>query len=208
MKLGKIYKITNIVNNKIYIGQTIRDLNTRFKQHCYREGCKYLHNAILKYGKANFKIELIEEVPIEVLDEREIYWISKYNSTKRSIGYNIYFGGKLGNTYRSKLNNAETELLLEMEKQGISHVEIGKRFNIDRKTVTFILKRNTEYSNKRVQLWDRNDLDDIKLFILNNNPTMKQVCNRYKIGRNTLKVFTDSFNYRFLTSSERRKLRI
>lgn len=66
MKLGKIYRITNLVNNKIYIGQTIRDLKVRFKQHCYKKGCTYLHNAILKYGKENFKIELIEEVPVEI----------------------------------------------------------------------------------------------------------------------------------------------
>ena len=59
MKLGKIYKITNLVNSKIYIGQTIRSLKERFRQHIYKQGCTYLHNAILKYGKENFKIELM-----------------------------------------------------------------------------------------------------------------------------------------------------
>lgn len=95
-----------------------------------------------------------------------------------------------------------------MEKQGISHIEIGKRFNIDRKTVTSILRRNTKYFNKRVPLYKRNDLNEIKEYILNYNPIMKEVCNKFKIGRNTLKEFTDSFNYRFLTYNERRKLRI
>lgn len=208
MKLGKIYKITNLDNSKIYIGQTIRDLKVRFKQHCCRKDCTYLHNAILKYGSDNFKIELIEEVPIEDLDSREIYWISHYNSTDTSKGYNICYGGKLGNSYRSKLTEDETKQLIEMEKQGVSHTEIGERFNINRKTVTFILKRNTGYTNKRVPLNERKDLNQIKEFILTANPTMKQVCDKFKIGRNTLKKFTDSFNYKFPTFKERIKSRI
>lgn len=208
MKLGKIYKITNLVNNKIYIGQTIRDLSIRFKQHCKREGCPYLHNAILRYGKDNFKIELIEEVPITDLDKREIYWISFFKSTEKEIGYNLYYGGKLGNSYRSKLTDAETERLIEMEKSGISHIKIGEHFNIDRKTVTYILRRHINYCSKRVKIEYRTDLEEMKSYILQNNPTMKQVCNKFKIGRNTLKSFADSFNYKFIPSYERRKSRI
>ena len=66
---GIIYKVTNLVNNKIYIGQTERTLKERWEQHKYKEGCRHLHNAILKYGAYNFKIEEIENVPIEDLDE-------------------------------------------------------------------------------------------------------------------------------------------
>lgn len=60
-QFGIIYKITNLVNNKVYIGQTERTLKERWGQHKYSKGCKYLHNAILKYGAESFKIEEIEK---------------------------------------------------------------------------------------------------------------------------------------------------
>ncbi len=65
---GKIYKITNKVNGKIYVGQTIKTLEERFQKHCWgtTEKDKYhlnmaIKKAIKKYGKENFIIELIEE---------------------------------------------------------------------------------------------------------------------------------------------------
>ena len=79
MKLtGIIYKITNIINNKVYIGQTVNTIKQRWNKHCHSNGCRSLYNAILKYGKENFNIEIIETLPIEELDEREIYWINYY----------------------------------------------------------------------------------------------------------------------------------
>lgn len=207
-KFGYIYKITNLINSKIYIGQTIRSLQCRFNQHIYRSGCIYLHNAIKKYGKENFKIEEIEYISTDLLDEREIYWINYYNSTNKDIGYNILKGGKLGQTGIFKLTEEETSLLIEMDRNNVSHIKIGEYFNINRKTVTFILKRNINYTNKRVQLEERNDLKEIKEYIINNNPTMKEVCDKFRIGRNTLSKLAKSINYHFLTYNERLKLGI
>ena len=75
--MGYIYKITNTINNKIYIGQTVQSLNMRWNKNTYdaKVNCDNLHrplyNAFRKYGMDNFKIELIEEVPNEKLNERE-----------------------------------------------------------------------------------------------------------------------------------------
>lgn len=94
MKTGYIYKITNKINNKIYIGQTIRDPEIRFDEHLYEtRGHSRLHNAIQKYGRQNFYYEIIEQPEISQLDTREQYWISFYNSTNDDIGYNICYGG-------------------------------------------------------------------------------------------------------------------
>ena len=59
---GKVYKITNIVNNKVYIGQTIQSLSTRFSRHKQTKEmrCPHLANAIDKYGVNNFTIEQID----------------------------------------------------------------------------------------------------------------------------------------------------
>ena len=85
--LGKIYKITNHINGKIYVGQTTKSLKERFQKHCWgtTENDSYhlnmaIKKAIKKYGKENFTIELIEEVEAAKLDEREVYWISFYDS--------------------------------------------------------------------------------------------------------------------------------
>ena len=91
--LGKIYKITNKINGKVYIGQTTKSLKERFQKHCWNTGKTDLYHfnmaikkAIKKYGKNNFTIELIEEINKEYLDEREVFWISYYDSYNK--GYN------------------------------------------------------------------------------------------------------------------------
>lgn len=88
---GYIYKTTNLVNNKIYIGQ---HKASGFEPAKYIGSGVILDNAIKKYGLENFKNELICICySKEELDSKEIYYINLYNSTDRLIGYNIQTGG-------------------------------------------------------------------------------------------------------------------
>ena len=98
--MGKIYRIINSVNSKVYIGKTIKSLNTRFSRHLINADKKInrcLYDSINHYGKEAFKIELIEECSDEKLNEREIYWISMYKSNQKGFGYNMTDGGHGGN---------------------------------------------------------------------------------------------------------------
>lgn len=210
MKLnyGIIYKITNKINNKVYIGQTINTLKQRFKGHIYKKGCVYLHNAIVKYGVNNFSIEELEKVERKYLNEREIYWISFYKSNKKEYGYNILSGGNNGRKGLYKLTKVEIDELIKMDQQGISHTEIAQKFNINRKTVTFILKRESDYTSKYTKLKDRKDLNEIADYIINNNPTAKQVREKFRISQATLFKFTKSRNIHFKTHNERVKLNL
>lgn len=89
---GVIYCITNKVNDKKYIGQTI-NFQRRMWEHKYSKTKEsYLKNSIQKYGINNFKFEIIERVKIENLNKREIYWIDFYNTFKGE-GYNLTIGG-------------------------------------------------------------------------------------------------------------------
>lgn len=93
-----IYKITNTINGKSYIGQS-NCIQRRFAQHKSpyeqnRHSNKPLYKAFLKYGIENFKFEIIEECPIEKLNEREQYWISFYKTLTHQNGYNITCGGE------------------------------------------------------------------------------------------------------------------
>lgn len=100
--IGVIYKITNTQNSKIYIGKTTSTIQKRFYAHVYDslknvDNHSHLHNAIRKDGKENFTIEIIDQAnSIEELNEKEIYWISKFNSQDPDIGYNIAKGGEGG----------------------------------------------------------------------------------------------------------------
>lgn len=91
---GIIYKIVNKINNKVYIGQTIRTLEERWKSHFYETVNQKLNTklgkAIRKYGFESFSIEIIEST--EELDSRERYWIDFYQSFGKN-GYNIKIGG-------------------------------------------------------------------------------------------------------------------
>lgn len=93
---GYIYKTTNLVNGKIYIGQKHSSV---FLEEQYLGSSRRLRESIKHYGKENFKVELLEEIETkELMDEREIYWIKYYNSTNKEIGYNISEGGNVNRT--------------------------------------------------------------------------------------------------------------
>jgi group I intron endonuclease len=90
--MGVIYKTTNLINNKIYIGKRIFSKDKFFRNKYYGSG-KLLKVAINKYGLENFNREILEEVDNELLEEKEIYWIKFYNSNNLEIGYNLTIGG-------------------------------------------------------------------------------------------------------------------
>lgn len=91
---GYIYKTTNILNNKIYIGKRKGKFNKN-----YLGSGKYLLNAVNKYGKSNFKVEVIEWCKdLDDQNQKEIYWISKYRNLDTPM-YNISNGGDGGNIY-------------------------------------------------------------------------------------------------------------
>lgn len=98
----QIYLITNLVNQKKYVGQTCQSLNKRWRQHifCARKSVnKPLYNAMNKYGVHNFTIELLETNLTEsTVDERESYYINKYNTFIE--GYNLTTGGQGIHSFR------------------------------------------------------------------------------------------------------------
>ena len=100
-----IYKITNQINGKVYIGQT-NNLERRYKEHWFRYDREQpLYQAFNKYGRENFKMEPIELT--ENYNEREQYWIAFYDSYNKG-GYNATKGGE-ENSQSSRIN----EILLK-----------------------------------------------------------------------------------------------
>jgi len=86
----EIYKITNLINGKIYIGQT-----SRKRKKNYMGSGKLIKLAIKKYGRSKFSKEILEECSnVEELNQKEIFYIKMYNSTDLRFGYNIDIGGR------------------------------------------------------------------------------------------------------------------
>ena len=126
--MGFIYKITNNINNKIYIGKTNRDISTRFQEHIDSSNSinspsynYHLHRAFRKYGIENFSIDKIEEVSEELINERERYWIKYYDSYNN--GYNLTLGGEGNLIYKD-------EDILKLWRQGLSQTEITEQLGI------------------------------------------------------------------------------
>jgi group I intron endonuclease len=97
--ISGIYKITNLLNGKCYIGLSY-NINKRFREHkhhiVHKNGSCHLYHAIDKYGLDNFSFEILKECPIEDLACLEQFFIRVYCSWHPNYGYNKTFGGQKG----------------------------------------------------------------------------------------------------------------
>lgn len=149
MSIG-IYKITNQINGKVYIGQSVH-INQRWNQHRSaafnsndKDYNKYFYCSIRKYGLKNFIFEIIEECKQEELNEKEIYWIKYYDSTNKEKGYNVLSGGNQGGFIY------DYNEIFEKWKKGYTCKELQKIFNCGDQVITAALRANniSEYEVK------------------------------------------------------------
>lgn len=140
-----IYKITNLINNKVYIGQSI-NIQERWKAHRHRpfnsnsvDYDSLLYRAIRKYGLANFRFEVLEECERESLNNREIFYIQKYKSSNPDFGYNISNGGAgiSATDFNSCLKTKDIlEIYKLLETTQLSEQEIAEKFKISQRMVS------------------------------------------------------------------------
>lgn len=134
--MSYIYKITNLINGKEYIGQTSLSIQERFKRHIRDANKKYynnrpLYNAINKYGVENFVIEKLEECSIEEVNQKEIEYINRFNTY--SNGYNATLGGE-GKVI------IDYDEVLKKYQIGLTAGQIAKDMNHNVQQITKILK--------------------------------------------------------------------
>ena len=144
--MNKFYIIKNNINSKVYIGKTQYSIEQRFKEHCNDylkrgEEKRPLYDAMKKYGIENFYIELIEDnISDQEINEKEIFYIKKYNSYvgfKDSNGYNATLGGD-GRKYK----NWDLQELIDLYNNGNSCAAIAKQLGLDSSYVCKLLKNN------------------------------------------------------------------
>lgn len=144
---GEIYLIKS-PSNKIYIGQTIHDRTTRWRDHIYdaldpkKDHCKLLNRAIRKYGKESFFITLLKRCALKDLNKYEQFYINVFNSMK-PFGYNLKEGGSNGKHLmetRIKISNK----LLGVPKSQEMRLNLSKsrnRYNLP----MYIIKHKNGY---------------------------------------------------------------
>ena len=136
-----IYKITNRINDKMYIGETIRDLKTRWREHvseAFNEGHGYyyhLHCAIRKYGVNNFTIKAIDTCNDNERFEVEAYYISLYNTYIPDNGYN--HDPKSEGYYK-----VSTEDIMREWNKGKGIIDISRSLSCHRGTISQRLRNN------------------------------------------------------------------
>lgn len=111
-----VYIIQNLVNGKVYIGQT-NNPRVRKNGHWYNgthHANGHLYDSMRKHGIINFKFSLLEECEVEQVDEREMFWIAHYDSTNPTKGYNKESGG-----HKNKTLSEETKQKLSAANKGV-----------------------------------------------------------------------------------------
>lgn len=144
-----IYMHKNKINGKIYIGQSC-NLNVRWHPISYKD-CSYFYNAIQKYGWDNFEHVILEDsLSIEEADQKEKYYIEKYNTLNRDYGYNLKSGGN-----SSYVLSAETRQKIKKSNQHffLKHPEV----------FSARLARMHEKTKKKVICLNTNDIFESQL---------------------------------------------
>lgn len=190
---GFIYKITNKVNGKSYIGQTIQNVKERFYQHCAIKCSQAvlnmaIHRAINKYGKTNFTIEVIEEIESTNLNDREKYWIEYYDSYNN--GYNSTKGGQGG---IKLFKNLDVESIINKYKSGKSLREIGNIFNVDKQTIKDLLVRNNiKLRTTRTYKLSQKDREEI-LKDFSSGLNRKEIIDKWNISKSYLSQLINGY---------------
>ena len=195
-----VYKITNIINQKVYIGITSRTIEERFKEHKYRMNERidlHLYSSMKKHGVENFKVELLESCDtLESLFTQERFWISKTNSNNPLFGYNNTNGGE-------GFERVETDdqKILELYKENRSYIKTAELLGYSDSTVRRRLhamgeeldRGYSDYSEKVIELYTTPyTIDDICKILNLSNKTVIKILNENSIERHGLSSFPDA----------------
>jgi group I intron endonuclease len=169
-----IYKIINLINKKVYIGQTWSTLKHRLAQHLSSKKKNKLFDAIKKYGKENFQIQFLTVCGTqEVADYWETFFIEKYDSI--NLGYNIREGGsrgklssytrkKISDSHQGKKLNLDVKLKISASKKGQLGPNKGKRTNPSRQHAEKGTKPWNTGTKGIMVAWNKNRIGNERLF--------------------------------------------
>lgn len=197
-----IYRYTNLINGKKYIGQT-NNFERRVREH---KSCSFnpqsvnyddkIHQAIRKYGYENFSIDIIEVLTdvsnYDVVNEREQYWIKEEQSLLTQWGYNVLEGGR--NCWRSFLSLDDVKKIKDMIKAETPYAEIQQLYPISKTFISDINSGKFFFDEKELyplcQYRISNDIYDALIEdLIKPELTFKELAIRYGLAESTVKKF-------------------
>lgn len=216
-RISCVYRITNKVNGKVYIGQTI-NFGKRSKEHfsTLRKNIhrnQYLQHAFNKYGEESFQIDILKLCPHDKLDEFEIYYMKKYDSLNKKVGYNMLTGGNerriVPEEVRKKISAAH--------KGRRNTIEHNKNIGLGRKGIVIpledIMKANKTKRENQIQWGESNpnavlSNEEVELLILDmlNGSTVEDVMKKYNCSRQTVYGIARNRTYKAVLQSRREEL--
>jgi group I intron endonuclease len=125
-----VYTITNIINNKVYVGSALVSFSKRRNQHfsnlkLNKHTNLYLQRSYNKYGKDNFVFEILESYDPDISIDMERYWINILNSKNPNYGYNI---NDPKNCRLGLKHSEESKLKMHYAQLGEKHHLFGKNY--------------------------------------------------------------------------------
>ena len=163
-RLSGIYKITNLKNNLVYIGQTV-NFGIRRRDHWSDKTNDDLHNDIQKLGREYFKFEIIEKCDVDQLDEREKYWIEYYDSY--NMGYNNTEGGS-GNKLNAKNSQCIPVYAYNLDgtfaAEYYSIASAMRKLNMKSNNITRCIIHNDNHHHSGGFMWRTYKTDQIPAF--------------------------------------------
>lgn len=188
-RTGTIYMLYNDVNDKVYIGQTTKVIEERFKEHkkaCNNKGEKEmkLYRAMNDIGVDKFHIKCLEcDIPISELELKEIYYIEAYDSFHN--GYNATIGGKGGKLIEEKWAKS----IIDDYLSGLSCNDIAKTFHVDQTTINRLLTSHgitLRHDGNKVESFDLTEFISIWE---NKNIMLKEMALHFRVHPRTLKRY-------------------
>lgn len=186
--MSNIYIIKNKINNKVYIGLTTRCIQIRFKEHLKllkSNENQIIHKAIKKHGKENFYVELLEECDKNILDEKEKFYIKKYNSIQN--GYNVTLGGRGYTPVPTTIKPSIVNEIINLYKEGQSLRNLETIYKINKSKISLLLKNNNitiRNKNNRI-LNNKINIDELKVLLINNK-SYKDIAIHFNVSRNAI----------------------
>lgn len=208
MEVNLIYKITNNINGKVYIGLT-DSFNRRMTQHSSVSGSpssdgyfNYFYRAVRKYGWDNFTKEILEEnLSREEANIKETFYINKYQSNEPECGYNLTEGGENARTH-SELSLDDVEQIYELIKTtSLSLKNIAQKFNVSSTTISYIntgkawINAKNSYPLRECNKTKENILQQIAEDLVLKELTMADIAKKYGVAKTTVQKFNSGLHH-------------